>query len=50
MDPGAYPDESSGKLQKTMKSGKVSAEDFFIAAMERRCMCCLMSIKRVLKR
>lgn len=39
-----YPDESSGKLQKTMKSGKVSAEDF-IAAMERRYMCCLMSIK-----
>ena len=24
-----YPDESSGKLQKTMKSGKVSAEDFY---------------------
>ena len=24
-----YPDESSGKLQKAMKSGKVSAEDFY---------------------
>ena len=39
-----YPDESSGKASKNHEIRKVS-QRIFIAAMERRCMCCLMSIK-----